>query len=146
MKIIKLISFLLLGINCTFVKNTNYINKNNIVETNKPRIYVSPCAISINDNDYNWMDKLLDIKIDETKNLGRLIVEISSSYLPKVDTIGHKILHANNEFITYILNLHNFPDNIKKDIVLWSIKLAQYGDNAGSHMLQMYYDLVNKCL
>tara|TARA_B100001093_G_C26220065_1_gene755703 strand:- start:7 stop:447 length:441 start_codon:yes stop_codon:yes gene_type:complete len=146
MKIIKLIPFLLLGINSTFVKNTNCINKNYIVETNKPRIYVPPYAININDNDYNWMDKLLDIKIDETKNLGRLIVEISSSYLPKVDTIGHTILHANNEFITYILNLDNFPDNIKKDIVLWSIKLAQYGDNAGSQMLQMYYDLVDKCL
>ena len=92
------------------------------------------------------LDKILQIPINEDKDLGRFIVEQTSSLLPHVDTIGHKVLHANNEFITYILNLHTLPDNIKKDIVLFSIRLAQYGDNAGAHMLQFYYDLVDKCL
>ena len=92
------------------------------------------------------LDKILQIPISEDRDLGRFIVEQTSSLLPHVDTIGHKVLHANNEFITYILNLHTLPDNIKKDIVLFSIRLAQYGDNAGAHMLQFYYDLVDKCL
>ena len=92
------------------------------------------------------LDKILEIPISEDKDLGRFIVEQTSSLLPHVDTIGHKVLHANNEFITYILNLHTLPDNIKKEIVLFSIRLAQYGDNAGAHMLQFYYDLVDKCL
>ena len=92
------------------------------------------------------LDKILEIPISEDKDLGRFIVGQTSSLLPHVDTIGHKVLHANNEFITYILNLHTLPDNIKKEIVLFSIRLAQYGDNAGAHMLQFYYDLVDKCL
>ena len=97
-------------------------------------------------DDCSNLDKILQIPISEDRDLGRFIVEQTSSLLPHVDTIGHKVLHANNEFITYILNLHTLPDNIKKDIVLFSIRLAQYGDNAGAHMLQFYYDLVDKCL
>mgnify|MGYP001282101736 FL=1 len=88
----------------------------------------------------------MNILIPPDKDLGKFIVKQTSSLLPHVDTIGHKVLHANNEFITYILNLHSLSDNVKKDIVLFSIRLAQYGDDAGSHMLQFYYDLVDKCL
>ena len=53
------------------------------------------------------VDHLLDMAIRD-KYLGKIIVEMISSFLPKVDTIGHKILHANNEFIDYILNDTNF--------------------------------------
>ena len=35
---------------------------------------------------------------------------------------------------------------MKKNIVLGSIKLAILGDNMGSVLLQLYYDIVDKCL
>ena len=120
--------------------------KTNIYQNKKPEIKAIMGPIPTNDNNYKLIDKILDIKIDEERNLGRIIVEKTSSYLPKVDTIGHKVLHANNEFISAVLNMHDLPHDLRKDIVLWSIKLAQYGDNLGSHMLQLYYDLVDKCL
>lgn len=119
--------------------------KTNIYQNKKSEIKVIMGPMPINNN-YKLLDQILDLKIDEERNLGRVIVEKTSSYLPKVDTIGHKVLHANNEFISAVLNMHDLPHDLRKDIVLWSIKLAQYGDNMGTHMLQMYYDLVDKCL
>ena len=69
-----------------------------------------------------------------------------SSFLPEFDQIGHNVLHANNEFISYILSLDYVNDVIKKEIILTSIKFAQYGDDFGSYLLQMYYDIVNYSL
>lgn len=91
------------------------------------------------------VDNILDITIRD-KYLGKIIVEEISELLPKVDSIGHNILHANNEFINYILNDTNLSEMIKKNIVLGSIKLAILGDNMGSVLLQLYYDIVDKCL
>jgi len=91
------------------------------------------------------VDHLLDVTIKD-KYLGKLIVEKISALLPKVDTIGHSVLHANNEFIDYILNDTNLSEMMKKNIVLTSIKLAIMGDNMGSTLLQLYYDIVDKCL
>jgi hypothetical protein len=86
-------------------------------------------------------------KLNHDKELGIKIVKHISSFLPKVDTIGHKVLHANNEFINDILNLGDYiPHETKKSIVLLSIQMAQMGDDFGSHLLQIYYDLVDKCL
>tara|TARA_Y100000816_G_C26053732_1_gene552788 strand:- start:467 stop:964 length:498 start_codon:yes stop_codon:yes gene_type:complete len=86
-------------------------------------------------------------KLNHDKELGIKIVKHISSFLPKVDTIGHKVLHANNEFINDILNLGDYiPHETKKSIILLSIKMAQMGDDFGSHLLQVYYDLVDKCL
>jgi len=31
-------------------------------------------------------------------------------------------------------------------LILTSIKMAQYGDDFGSYLLQMYYDIVDKSL
>lgn len=95
--------------------------------------------------DYNILDKVLDINI-ENKYLGRVLVERISELLPKVDTIGHKVLHANNEFIDYILNHTHYSDLMKKNIILASIKLSIMGDNFGSQLLHLYYDIVDKCL
>ena len=91
------------------------------------------------------VDHLLDVTIKD-KYLGKLIVEKISALLPKVDTVGHSVLHANNEFIDYILNDTNLSEMMKKNIVLTSIKLAIMGDNMGSSLLQLYYDIVDKCL
>lgn len=89
----------------------------------------------------------LSSKLDEQqKVIGKKIVIEISSLLPHFDGIGHQVLHANNEFISHILSLQDVPDELKKDIILLSIKFAQYGDNFGSYLLQMYYDIVDKSL
>ena len=80
------------------------------------------------------------------EELGKNIVLSVSAGLPKFDTIGHKILSANHDFIANILHNEFLSHAMKKDIILVSIKLAQMGDDMGSHILQKYYDLVEYCL
>ena len=81
------------------------------------------------------------------KEIGKALVLKISSLLPHFDGIGHKVLHANNEFISSMLNTpHNIPDEVRKEIILLSIRFAQYGDNFGSFLLQLYYDIVDKSL
>ena len=81
------------------------------------------------------------------KEIGKTVVLKVSSLLPHFDGIGHKVLHANNEFISWMLNSpHDIPDEVRKDIILLSIKFAQHGDNFGSFLLQLYYDIVDKSL
>lgn len=83
---------------------------------------------------------------DETKIIGKKIVLKMSSMLPHVDSIGHNVLHANNEFISDILSHDSISDELKKEIILFSIRMAQYGDDFGSHLLQFYYNMVDYCL
>lgn len=86
-------------------------------------------------------------KIEHFSNLiGNEVVKFVSSALPQVDQVGHQILHANNIYINNILNNDKIPHEIQKDLILIIIKIAQYGDDMGSHLLQMYFDLVNKSL
>ena len=62
-----------------------------------------------------------------------------------MDVISHFVLHSNDILINYILN-NNYVDlENKKKLALFLIKLTQVGDSTGSHILQIYYDLVN-CL
>lgn len=77
---------------------------------------------------------------------GYFIVKAISSILPHVDGIGHKVLHADNELINYIIHCDDIPHNLRAKLILLSIRIAQMGDNFGTHMLQMYFDLVNHCL
>lgn len=77
------------------------------------------------------------------RTLGKKIVLQISSLLPKVDTIGHDILHANNQFVAHVLANEQMSHEFKKDIILLSIKLAQYGDDLGSFFLQQYYNIVD---
>ena len=79
-------------------------------------------------------------------NLGEKIVLKISSALPQFDTVGHKILSANHDFIEYILNDTFFSHDTKKMIILTTIKLAQIGDDMGSSILQQYYNIVDSCL
>lgn len=86
----------------------------------------------------------LDSINDELKRtVGKKIVLEISSLLPKVDTIGHDILHANNQFIAEVLSNEQFSHEFKKHIILLSIKMAQYGDDLGSFFLQQYYNIVD---
>lgn len=135
----------------SFVNFNNYNNINNKInpkpQLNKEEIPIKLIIMKENPlESYNFLDNLLDLNLEPNKKLGQIIVEDISSLLPKVDSIGHKVLHANNELISYILNLNEIPHFLKKDLILLSIKLAQAGDNLGSDMLQLYYDIVDKCL
>lgn len=80
------------------------------------------------------------------QEIGKEAVLQLSSLLPKLDTVGHDILHANHDFIEDVLHNDMLNHEAKKTAILWSIKLAQYGDDMGSHVLQKYYDIVNACL
>jgi len=97
----------------------------------------------INNFDFDHLKAIIEMK---EKEIGKHIVIKISSFLPHFDGIGHKVLHANNEFISYILSLENMTDGLKKEIILFSIRLAQMGDDFGSKLLQMYYDIVDKSL
>ena len=77
---------------------------------------------------------------------GKEIVLQVSDFLPKFDTVGHKILSANHNFIQEILANDLLNHEMKKSVILGSIKLAQYGDDMGSLILQQYYNLVDYCL
>lgn len=79
------------------------------------------------------------------KCFGYDIVKTISSILPHIDSIGHRILHADNQFINYIISQHDIPHDLKGKIILFSIQLAQNGDNFGTSILQLYYDIVEKC-
>lgn len=74
------------------------------------------------------------------------IVKFSSKILPAMDSVAHHVLKANENFICFVLDHDKIPDNIKKDLVLFSISAAQNGDNMGSQILSFYYDTVNKLL
>ena len=77
---------------------------------------------------------------------GIQVVKTISSLLPNLDSIAPQILHANDKIIEATLNSNWLPADLQKRIVLNSIKFSQFGDNVGSYFLQMYYDLVDKCL
>lgn len=74
------------------------------------------------------------------------IVKFSSKLLPAMDSVAHHVLKANENFICFVLDHDKIPDNIKKDLVLFSISAAQNGDNMGSQILSFYYDTVDKLL
>jgi len=80
------------------------------------------------------------------EEIGKNIVLSVSSNLPKFDSVGHKILSANHDFIEKVLHNEILSHAMKKSIILSSIKLSQMGDDMGSHILQQYYNLVDRCL
>ena len=77
---------------------------------------------------------------------GIQVVKSISSLLPKLDSIAPQILHANDKIIDFTLNCDWITDELQKKIVLNSIRFSQFGDNMGSYFLQMYYELVDRCL
>ena len=98
------------------------------------------------DNSNHFFEGIKTAIAIKEKAIGKYVVMKVSAFLPNFDTIGHNILHANNEFVSKILLDTNLPDQIKKDLILFSIKMAQNGDDFGSYLLQMYYDIVNNSL
>lgn len=92
------------------------------------------------------LHKIQDFTNDEIKIIGKKTVIYISEMLPHVDNIGHDVLHANNVFIKDILSNPVLTDELKRNIILFSIKLAQQGDDMGSQLLQLYYNIVDACL
>uniref|UniRef100_A0A6C0KL87 Uncharacterized protein n=1 Tax=viral metagenome TaxID=1070528 RepID=A0A6C0KL87_9ZZZZ len=80
------------------------------------------------------------------QEMGKHIVLKMSELLPKFDTVGHDILSSNHAFIQDVLDNDLLSHETKKSIILFSIKLAQYGDDMGSHILQQYYNIVESSL
>ena len=115
-----------------------YKNYDNLGEYKK---YFEPNMFSELDK-YNTFD-LSKLGEDAKINIGNTVVKKLSSFLPHVDNIGHNILHANNLFINDILNSDYLSHDLQRQIILTSIKLAQQGDNFGSDLLQIYYNIVN---
>ena len=112
---------------------------------NFPNIKIPNKVISPIIEDYNLLQRFSDIKIND-KRIGHSIVETITTSLPNFDSISHIVLDTNSKVVSYILNTGDIPDVIKKQLVLLSIKLAQEGDNIGSNILQIYYDIVNNCI
>lgn len=76
---------------------------------------------------------------------GYFVVKAISAGLPYVDSIGHRILHANDVFINQVLNTEGMPHEIKAKIILTAIQVSQAGDNFGGVLLKLYYDIVERC-
>ena len=95
---------------------------------------------------HNINDNSNDFFLKSSHKVGNEVVKTISAVLPHVDSIGHKILHANDIYINNILNNPNIPHEVQKTLILTSIKLAQYGDDMGSKLLTLYYNLVDYCL
>ena len=76
---------------------------------------------------------------------GTDLVKFSTSFLPKVDSIGHTVLHLNEVVVSYLIDNSILDEATKKNLILYVIHLAQNGDAYGSKILETYYDLVN-CL
>jgi hypothetical protein len=74
------------------------------------------------------------------------IIEFSSKILPRVDTIGHKLLLNNEVVIKHILDFEKIPLDIRKQLVLNIIRFTEYGDKFGGFILSNYHDIVDKLL
>jgi len=107
---------------------------NNIVNINNRRnnqlIIQNKCDI---------LEKILGSEFAETNS--KIIVQTLSNTLPQFDSISHIVLNTNSNFISYVLNDEFIPPQIKKDIILLTIKMTQEGDNMGGQILEIFYKL-----
>lgn len=78
--------------------------------------------------------------------IGYMMVKGISAILPHVDSIGHKVLHMDDEIINYFINLEGLSPEMKKQVILGIIHVSQQGDHFGAQMLQLYYDIVNQLM
>ena len=121
---------------------------NNLIHTFNPIVSTLKSNVNCNFIEDKFNINTISDYINSNDNLkpGVFVVRRISSMLPHVDSIGHNILHANNQFISDIFDNDIIPYDVKKSIILSSIRLAQFGDDMGSHLLQIYYDIVDNSL
>lgn len=84
----------------------------------------------------------LNIPPDIIHNAAISSVKFTSGLLPAADSIGHNVLHANEQLITKVLDFDGIPQNIKKDLILSVIRAARKGDETGGMILENYEKLV----
>ena len=79
-------------------------------------------------------------------NIAKQIVKTTSGLLPNADSIGHNVLHGNKVMIDYLLDHNEIAMQYKKPFILFLIETARMGDDTGSHILDIYYNIVNHML
>jgi len=95
-------------------------------------------------NKCDILEKILGSEFTQANS--KIIVQSLSNTLPQFDSISHIVLNTNSKLISYVLNDEFIPPQIKKDIILLTIKMTQEGDNMGGHILELYYNIVNHIL
>ena len=95
-------------------------------------------------NKCDILEKILGSEFTQANS--KIIVQSLSNTLPQFDSISHVVLNTNSELISYVLNDEFIPPQIKKDIILLTIKMTQEGDNMGGQILELYYNIVNHIL
>lgn len=95
-------------------------------------------------NKCDILEKILGSEFTQANS--KIIVQSLSNTLPQFDSISHIVLNTNSKLISYVLNDELIPPQIKKDIILLTIKMTQEGDNMGGQILELYYNIVNHIL
>jgi hypothetical protein len=127
------------------IYKVNHMIYNKYAVLGKYKQWFEPNAFSLIEESKSYAP-LKNLQHDVKQHVGNNVVKSISSALPHVDNIGHNILHANNIFINDILNNPMLDHDTQRAIILFSIKLAQNGDDMGSHLLEMYYNIVEYSL
>ena len=109
----------------------------------KPMIKERRSIIKL-DNPCQLLDKLLTPEVKD--GTSKFIVKSLSNTLPQFDSISHIVLNTNRKIIAHALENDFLPDQLKKDIILLTIKMTQEGDNMGGQILELYYNIVNHIL
>jgi hypothetical protein len=78
--------------------------------------------------------------------IGEVLVRMTTSALPKFDSVGHHVLHANEVLVSKILDNQYLDLETKKQVILWVINIAKHGDEMGSHILDWYSRLIGNVL
>lgn len=78
--------------------------------------------------------------------IGEVLVRMTTSALPRFDSVGHHVLHANEVLVSKILDNTYLDLDTKKQVILWVINIAKHGDEMGSHILDWYSKLIGNVL
>ena len=96
------------------------------------------------DKEFILFNKLFTPEIQDKTS--KIVVKSLSNTLPQFDSISHIVLNTNSRLISCVLENEVLPHQLKKDIILLTIKMTQEGDNMGGQILELYYHIVDKIL
>ena len=78
--------------------------------------------------------------------IAKTIVKSTTEVLPQADAIAHYVLNTNKEIINSLLDNDNVAMEYEKPLILFLIEVAQKGDSTGSHILEVYHNIVDHVL